>query len=163
MASPLFHRILILPSSPAKDSIFLFFVASLYMSIVVVISACPIISWIIFRLVSFSQKRVQNVCRKWWQLKCGNSSGSRRSAFASSDEEQFADILSKTLAIRLLEDGKRISTGVGRKLGTYITGYAHQYLAEKSIRNTHRYLSMRPFPFHLDLTDEDKVVYRKLM
>lgn len=99
----------------------------------------------------------------WWQLKCGNSSGSRRSAFASSDEEQFADILSKTLAIRLLEDGKRISTGVGRKLGTYITGYAHQYLAEKSIRNTHRYLSMRPFPFHLDLTDEDKVVYRKLM
>lgn len=32
----------------------------------------------------FSQKRVQNVCRKWWQLKCGNSSGSRRSAFASS-------------------------------------------------------------------------------
>lgn len=37
-----------------------------------------------FRLVSFSQKRVQNVCRKWWQLKCGNSSGSRRSAFASS-------------------------------------------------------------------------------
>lgn len=84
MASPLFHRILILPSSPAKDSIFLSFVASLYMSIVVVISACPIISWIIFRLVSFSQKRVQNVCRKWWQLKCGNSSGSRRSAFASS-------------------------------------------------------------------------------
>lgn len=71
----------------------------------------------------------------------------------SADEEQFADILSKTLAIRLLEDGKRISTGVGRKLGTYITGYAHQYLAEKSIRNTHRYLSMRPFPFHLDLTD----------
>lgn len=81
----------------------------------------------------------------------------------SADEEQFADILSKTLAIRLLEDGKRISTGVGRKLGTYITGYAHQYLAKKSIRNTHRYLSMRPFPFHLDLTDEDKVVYRKLM
>lgn len=78
-------------------------------------------------------------------------------------ESAIADILSKTLAIRLLEDGKRISTGVGRKLGTYITGYAHQYLAEKSIRNTHRYLSMRPFPFHLDLTDEDKVVYRKLM
>lgn len=53
-------------------------------------------------------------------------------------ESAIADILSKTLAIRLLEDGKRISTGVGRKLGTYITGYAHQYLAEKSIRNTHK-------------------------
>lgn len=43
MVSSLFHRILILPSSPAKDSIFLSFVASLYMSIVVVISACPIL------------------------------------------------------------------------------------------------------------------------
>lgn len=29
-------------------------------------------------------KASQNVCRKWWQLKCGNSSGSRRSSFASS-------------------------------------------------------------------------------
>lgn len=81
----------------------------------------------------------------------------------SPNEDKFADALSKTLAIGLLEDRKRISTGVGRKLGTYITGYAHQYLAEKSIRNTHRYLSMRPFPFHLDLSEGEKIEYRKLM
>lgn len=39
-----FYLILIFPSSPAKDSSFFSFVASLYISIVVVISACPIIS-----------------------------------------------------------------------------------------------------------------------
>ena len=44
-------------------------------------SAWPIISWITLRSFSFSQKRVQNVCLKLWQEKCGNSCGARFSFF----------------------------------------------------------------------------------
>ena len=55
------------------------------------------------------------------------------------------------------------STGVGKRLGTYITGYANQYLAERNISNTPKYLSMRPFPFHMNLSEEKKETYRKLM
>lgn len=75
----------------------------------------------------------------------------------------FADDLSRELVVSLLNNGKRISSGVGRRLGTYVTGYAHQYLAEKGIDNPQRYLSMRPFPFHLELTDGQKEYYRTLM
>lgn len=64
-------------------------------------------------------------------------------------ESAIADILSKTLAIRLLEDGKRISTGVGRKLGTYITGYAHQYLAENPFGTHIGIFQCDLFPFIL--------------
>ena len=55
--------ILILPSRDAKASNFFFCVASLYTSIVVLISAWPIISCTTLRLVSFSQNRVQNFWR----------------------------------------------------------------------------------------------------
>lgn len=81
----------------------------------------------------------------------------------SLGEDKFADQLSEVLTKGLLDNNKRISTGVGRRLGTYITGYANQHLAEKSVRDTHKYLSMRPFPFHKELTEEDKVGYRNLM
>ena len=47
----------------------------------------------------------------------------------------FADNLSKALVTALLDNDNRISTGIGRRLGTYITGYANQYLAEKQKRN----------------------------
>lgn len=77
--------------------------------------------------------------------------------------DHFADLLSKELVVNLIENDNRISTGVGRRLGTYVTGYAHQYLAEKGISNTQKYLSMRPFPFHLELTNEQKVSYRTIM
>lgn len=81
----------------------------------------------------------------------------------SEVDNQFADKLSYELVKQLFQDGFRISTGVGKRLGTFVTGYAHQYLAEHSITNTARFLSMRPFPFHLDLNDADKVRYRKIM
>ena len=77
--------------------------------------------------------------------------------------DSFADNLSRELVVSLLQDGKRISSGIGRRLGTYVTGYAHQFLAEKGTENPQRYLSMRPFPFHLTLTDEQKIFYRTLM
>lgn len=79
------------------------------------------------------------------------------------EDNQFADKLSFELVHRLYDNEFRISTGIGKRLGTFITGYAHQYLAERSITNTARFLSMRPFPFHLDLEESDKIRYRKIM
>ena len=75
----------------------------------------------------------------------------------------FADKLSKSLVTHLLDNGNRISTGIGKRLGTYITGYANQYLAETSMGNPQKFLSMRPFPFHIELTDEQKEIYRTYM
>ncbi len=75
----------------------------------------------------------------------------------------YADRLSFSLVKHLLDNGNRISTGIGRRLGTYITGYANQYLAETSKGNPQKYLSMRPFPFHIELTDEQKESYRTYM
>jgi hypothetical protein len=78
--------------------------------------------------------------------------------------DKFADKLSYELVCRLLQSGYRISTGVGRRLGTFVTGYAHQYLAEKKTAiNPAKYLSMRPFPFHIELNDEIKIKYRTIM
>lgn len=81
----------------------------------------------------------------------------------SYETDFFADALSKELVKALYDNNYRISTGIGRKLGTYITGYADQYLAEKNIYNIPKYLTMRPFPFHLKLTDEQKNNYRTFM
>lgn len=81
----------------------------------------------------------------------------------SEAENQFADVLSMELVKRLYESDYRIATGVGKRLGTYVTGYAHQYLAEQRIAYTSRFLSMRPFPFHLSLSKEEKIRYRKIM
>lgn len=86
-------------------------------------------------------------------------------AFDTVPEEvnSFADVLSCELTQHLYDNDFRIATGVGKRLGTFITGYAHQYLAERSIINTSRFLSMRPFPFHLNLDDSAKIRYRKIM
>lgn len=77
--------------------------------------------------------------------------------------DKFADDLSRCLVNALLNNGNRISTGIGRRLGTYITGYANQYLAEQEKGNPQKFLSMRPFPFHLELTEEQKRYYRMSM
>lgn len=81
----------------------------------------------------------------------------------SDKEVAFADKLSNAVVTKLLSNEYRIATGVGKHLGTFITGYAHQYLAEHQIINPNYYLSMRPFPFHLNLDEEDKIQYRKIM
>jgi hypothetical protein len=74
-----------------------------------------------------------------------------------------ADKLSAELIGKLYENNYRISTGIGRNLGTFITVYAHRYLAEHNIPNPSNHLSMRPFPFHLKLDNDTKVKYRKSM
>lgn len=81
----------------------------------------------------------------------------------SEIENNFADELSRELVSQLYENDFRISTGVGKRLGTFVTGYAHQYLAERSVSTPSKFLSMRPFPFHLDLEESDKIRYRKIM
>lgn len=75
----------------------------------------------------------------------------------------FADKLSNELVCKLYENQYRIATGVGKHLGTFITGYAHQYLAQHRITNPEFFLSMRPFPFHLELEENEKIRYRKIM
>ena len=77
--------------------------------------------------------------------------------------DAFADKLSSALVDELFKNKFRISTGVGRHLGTLVTGYAHQYLAEHNVPNPTKQLSMRPFPFHLKLDNDTKIKYRKIM
>ncbi|MDF2802730.1 MAG: hypothetical protein K0S61_2633 [Anaerocolumna sp.] len=80
-----------------------------------------------------------------------------------NDVDKKADNLSRELVNHLYGSDYRLVTGVGKRLGTFITGYAHQYLAEKNKPNPPKYLSMRPFPFHLNLNEEKKIQYREIM
>ncbi|MDR2650336.1 MAG: SIR2 family protein, partial [Clostridiales bacterium] len=57
----------------------------------------------------------------------------------SEEADKFADALSENLVSELLDHEYRISTGIGKRLGTYVTVYAHRYLAEKKIKNTSKY------------------------
>lgn len=81
-------------------------------------------------------------------------------AKVSSKTDMFADSVASALTHSLLDSGYRISTGVGKRLGTYVTGYGYQYLAEKHIQDPSRILTMRPFPFHLALDESKKKEYR---
>lgn len=77
----------------------------------------------------------------------------------------FADELSAQLTRALLEEGYNIYTGIGKGLGALITGYAHEYLAthEISTYEANKRLVMRPYPFHLKLTEFQKEEFRKHM
>lgn len=79
------------------------------------------------------------------------------------EKENFADTLSRELTNALIENGYRICTGVGKKLGTLITGYAYRHMFEKNIVDTNKKLIMRPFPFHLNLSPAEKYTYRENM
>lgn len=81
----------------------------------------------------------------------------------SDKEEHFADTLSEHLVKKLYDNDYRISTGIGKRLGAFITGYANQYLIIEGITNINKYLSMRPFPFHLNLKEKEKIRYRTIM
>ena len=81
----------------------------------------------------------------------------------SDKEEHFADALSEHLVKKLYHNDYRISTGIGKRLGAFITGYANQYLIVEGITNISKYLSMRPFPFHLNLDEKEKIRYRTIM
>lgn len=81
----------------------------------------------------------------------------------SKKEEHFAEILSEHLVTKLYDNKYRISTGIGKRLGAFITGYANQYLIARGIVDTSKHLSMRPFPFHLQLDENKKIKYRTIM
>lgn len=83
--------------------------------------------------------------------------------FLTAEEEKFADELSEQIVHRLLIEKYRISTGIGKRLGAFITGYANQYLITNGCTNTSQFLSMRPFPFHLNLDENTKIKYRTIM
>lgn len=78
-------------------------------------------------------------------------------------EEHFADSISKSLVNGLYDNKFRISTGIGKRFGAFITGYANQYLITKGISNISKHLSMRPFPFHLNLDEKKLHQYRTFM
>ena len=81
----------------------------------------------------------------------------------SENKEHFADMLSNCLINKLYDNKYRISTGIGKRLGAFITGYANQYLITKGVSNISKFLSMRPFPFHLDLDEKKMREYRTIM
>jgi len=81
----------------------------------------------------------------------------------SEEEEHFADNLSYSIVNKLYDNQYRISTGIGKRLGAFITGYANQYLITKGKINTSKFLSMRPFPFHLNLDTQKQREYRTIM
>ena len=61
------------------------------------------------------------------------------------NEDVYVDDLCKNLAETLIGNNYRICTGLGRKLGNYISGHAYQYCLTHHIYNMEKYLIMRPF------------------
>ncbi len=66
----------------------------------------------------------------------------------SEEELQLSDDISCELVNRLYEHDFRICTGVGKKLGSEIIGYAYQHLSKSNRLSVSEYLIIRPFPFH---------------
>lgn len=60
-------------------------------------------------------------------------------------EDIYVDDLCKSLTEALISNDYRICTGLGRKLGNYISGHAYQYCLKHQIYNIEKYLIMRPF------------------
>ena len=78
------------------------------------------------------------------------------------EEDVFADQLCAELSKELLKQNYRICSGMGYKLGNYLSGHALQYLyLQNNIFDIEKYLYMRPFPKHS--TDEEKFNYRTNM
>ena len=75
------------------------------------------------------------------------------------DEDVFADQLCAELSHQLLENGYRICSGMGYKLGNYLSGHALEYLySRNNVFDIERFLYMRPFSKHS--SEEDKINYR---
>lgn len=66
----------------------------------------------------------------------------------NDDDDKFANELSKELTYRLLEK-YQIYSGMGYKLGNYISGYGLNYLFEEHFTNIEHHLIMRPFAEHM--------------
>ena len=68
-------------------------------------------------------------------------------AFRSYDEriEEYSHNLAQSLSKHLLKADYRIVNGIGRHFGTHLIGYANEYLAKQGIKDTERYLIIKPF------------------
>lgn len=68
-------------------------------------------------------------------------------AFSSFEPNvtEFSHSLSKALTKGLYDQDFRIVNGIGRRFGTHLIGYANEYLAKQGIKNTEKYLIVKPF------------------
>lgn len=66
----------------------------------------------------------------------------------NDDDDKFANELAKELTYRLLKK-YQLYSGMGYKLGNYISGYGLNYLSEVHITNIEHHLKMRPFAEHM--------------
>ena len=65
------------------------------------------------------------------------------------DEDVFADQLCAELSHQLLENNYRICSGMGYKLGNYLSGHALKYLLRRNIVETEKLICLRPVPFYM--------------
>ena len=79
----------------------------------------------------------------------------------SQIENDFADRLCKEISYKILSLNYRIVTGMGRKVGNYLSGHAMQYMLSHNIYNIERYLIMRPFQELMP--SEDKCLHRTML
>jgi len=68
-------------------------------------------------------------------------------AFSSFEKtiEEYSHNLSKSLSSFLFNNDYRIVNGIGRRFGTHLIGYANEYLAKQGIKDTEKYLIVKPF------------------
>lgn len=68
-------------------------------------------------------------------------------AFSSFEKqiEEYSHSLSKALSSFLLNNDYRIVSGIGRRFGTHLIGYANEYLAKQGIKDIEKHLIIKPF------------------
>ncbi|GFI10592.1 hypothetical protein IMSAGC007_03061 [Lachnospiraceae bacterium] len=79
----------------------------------------------------------------------------------SDKTELFANNLLQNIAVKLLESEYNLCTGMGRKIGYFVSGPAIQYLLSKGISNIDKRIQIRPFDDNG--TPEDFTNYRKYL
>lgn len=77
------------------------------------------------------------------------------------EEDIYADNLCEKLVETIFDNNYRICTGLGRKLGNYISGHAYQYCMMHNISRIEKYLIMKPF--HELMEDNQKTTHREMM
>lgn len=63
----------------------------------------------------------------------------------TQEEDNYLYDFCKCLSISLIKNNYKIFTGLGRKLGKYLTGHAVSYLIRNGERHLEKYLQMLPF------------------
>jgi len=70
--------------------------------------------------------------------------------------EEYSHRLSRNLAVALLSNDYRIISGIGRRFGTHLIGYASEYLAKHGIKNIEKHLTVKPFVGYGEESLEEK-------